>query len=181
MKTTSVNRVNFGANNMIAPVLKKTINRSLLKNTTSTFKPLCGPKEVKEAKKWVAAYTAENALLGAATAQLGALGSAALTTIEIEMAIHILKGIYNFKLSDNAFKILGMGIAGSAIGTKTFDLASKSIFAFFPGIGNVANAIVSGSVTATIGGAVIGLAEQMDKARKRGEALDKFIKEMEKK
>ena len=88
----------------------------------------------------------------------------------------------------NVTAINRTGLVGAAIGTKTFDLASKSIFAFFPGIGNAANAIVSGTITASIAGAttailgnsIIEIAEDMDKARKNGEKLDRFFKEMEK-
>lgn len=178
MNVSPINKTSFGTGLKTA-MISKPIDRSILKSCSSDLKSLCGPQEVKKAKRWVAYYTAKNAILGAATAQLGGLGVAVLSTIEAEMALHILKGIYKFKLSDTAVKVLGAGVSGAYLGTKTFDLAAKSIFAFFPGIGNAGNAIVSGTVTASIGGSIIALAEQMEKAQKRGESIDKFIEAME--
>ena len=158
----------------------KILNRATLNTTNSQLKSLDGPKELRKAKWWVAAYTAENALLGVATAQTGPLGSVVLSTVEMSMAMHIFQGIYNFKFSESVIKALLAGCTGAYVGTKTIDMATKSILAFFPGIGNALNAGVSGSVTAALGASLIATAESLDKARKRGEDMDKFIKLMTK-
>ncbi len=73
---------------------------------------------------------------------------------------------------------LGKQRPGHMVGKTAFKMASKSL-TWVPGIGNALNAIVAGSTTAALGASLISLAEDIDKARKRGEKLDEFIKKME--
>ena len=180
MRMTSVSCVDFGANNMVAPVLKKTINRNLLKNATSTLKPLYGPSEVDLARAIVAVNVTENAAIAASMAQMPGLDEVALSANEIKMAIEIYNGVYDFNFSKTVIQSILMGLVGNRIGSWAFKGASK-LFTWIPGLGNGLNATIASGTTVALGAAIINNAEQMDKARKRGEALDKFIKEMEKK
>lgn len=160
-------------------IQKKTLNRALLKSTSNNdLKPLFGPKEVKKAKVWVAGYTAGNSVTAALTAQAPGFDELALTGIEVLMATHIFNGIYDFKLSKTLLKSVAAGVAGHAVGKTTFKMLSKGI-TWIPVLGNTVNAVVAGGTTAALGAALIDIAEEMDKARKRGEKLDEFIKAME--
>ena len=120
----------------------------------------------------------ENAGLAAATAQAPGFDEFVLAGVEVAMATHIFNGIYKFNLSKTLLKSLAMGVAGHAIGKTTFKLASKSV-TWIPLLGNSLNAVISGGTTATLGAALIDMAESMDKARIRGKKLDEFIKAME--
>ena len=159
----------------------KLMNRKTLKAPLSqTLSNLNGPAEKSKAKGWVAAYTAGNASIAAAMAQMPGWDELALTGVEMTMTAHIFNGIYNFNLSKTALKSIATGIAGNVIGKGAFKLATKAV-SWIPGIGNAINAVVAGSTTAALGAAIIDSAEDLDKARKNGKRLEDFLNEMEKK
>lgn len=177
MLVQGITGVNFGG--IVQPAkVAKSLNRSVLKQGQSALSSLNGPAEVRKSKAWVAAYTASNAGIAAAMAQAPGLDECALAGVEVVMATHIFNGIYDFKFSKTVLQSLGMGVAGHAVGKTAFKMASKSL-TWIPGVGNALNAVVAGGTTAALGAALISIAEDMDKARKRGEKLDEFIKKME--
>lgn len=96
----------------------------------------------------------------------------------VAMATTIFNGVYYFDFSKTVIKNLLVGIIGNRVGTYAFKGASKLV-TWIPGIGNCINAAVAGSTTAALGASIIAMCEDMDKARKRGEALDRFIKKMD--
>lgn len=179
MRTMTVMPVGYAAQKSFcgAQQTTKVLNRSLLKNTSSILKPLMGPKEKRKAQGWVAAYTLGNSAIAAGMAQMPGADEAVLAGVEVAMATHIFNGIYDFKFSKTALKSLAMGVAGHAVGKTTFKLLTKSV-SWVPMFGNAVNAVVSGSTTAALGAAIIEMAEDIDKARKRGEKLDEFIKKL---
>ena len=178
MNITAINGVNFcGA---IKPTnAKKIVNRKMLVPQANELKNLYGPVEKKKAKTWVAAYTLGNSGLAALTAQAPGVDELLLSTVEVAMATHIFNGIYNFDFSKTILKALGMGVAGHAIGKTGFRMMTKPA-TVIPGLGNGLNAAIAGGTTAALGAGLIALAEDMDKARKRGESIDKFIEQMKK-
>lgn len=178
MRVNSTNSINYRG--LVPVVATAKMNRSFLKPVTNSLKPLAGPEEKSKAKGWVALYTMSNAGIAAMMAQAPGADEAALAGVEVAMATHIFNGIYDFKFSKTVLRSLATGVAGHAVGKTFFKLASKSL-TWIPGIGNVLNAGVAGSTTAALGAFLIEMAEDMDKARKRGQDLDKFIEEMKKK
>lgn len=163
----------------------KPINQEISRTFPKTFKKielphklvtnvLNGPYEVSKAKKWVAAYTAGNAVLAGATAQAAGLEELALSGVEAAMALHIFNGIYDFKLSKTLLEALATGVKGHFIGKTTFKMASKSL-TWIPIIGNSLNATVAGVTTLSLGMNLIEKAEELEKAQKRGESIDSFI------
>ena len=177
MNVSTINQVSFSAN-MNTPMLTKTVNRKLLK-TTSSLKPLCGPEEVKLAKAIVAINVAENAAIAAGMAQMPGLDEVVLSANEIKMAMEIFNVVYDFKLSKTIVESLLTGFIGNRLGTWLYKGASKA-FTWIPGLGNGLNATIASGTTAALGAKIIDTAEKMDKARKRGDSLDKFINEIEK-
>lgn len=177
MRVSATNNQNFCATK--TKLASKVVNRAKLKPSTTNLKPLAGPEEKRKARRWVAAYTAGNATLAAATAQAPGVDELALSGVEVIMATHIFNGIYDFKFSKTILKALAAGVAGHAIGKTTFKLISKAV-TWVPVVGNGVNAVVSGTTTAALGASLIEMAEEMDEARRRGKKLDDFIKEMEK-
>ncbi len=160
-------------------VSKQIINRRTLTSSNNKLKPLYGPEEIKRAKKIVKLYSVGNAITAAATAQEALIDKLVLSGIEIAMATHILNGIYDFKLPNTILKAIMTVILGKTIGTSTFSMITASSFSWVPFLGNGLNAAIAGGTTALLGSALIYSAEEMDKRRKRGEKIDKFIKEME--
>ncbi len=155
----------------------KLINRSSLQKVSS-LNDLRGYAEKEKAKSWVAAYSVGNGAAAATFAQAGGLEELLLSGVEVVMAAHILNGIYDFKLSKNALKIIGTGIAGHKIGLSTFKWASKSV-TWIPLVGNALNAVVAGSTTAALGAALIQTAEFMDEQRQKGKTMDEIMKKLQ--
>lgn len=149
-------------------------NRSLLQKT-SKLASLNGPQEVKDAKKLVAFYSAENAGVAALAAQFPCADELALSTVEVIMASAIINGVYGFKFSSNVLDCILAGIIGERVGTYSFKAASKLV-TWIPGFGNVVNSVVAGGTTAALGAAIIKKCENMDAARKRGEKIDEILK-----
>lgn len=161
-----------------APTTKKLINRSVLKSQNSNLKNLCGPEEVKKAKKIVALTVAENAGLAAAMAQMPGFDEVALSANEVKMAIRIYNEVYKFSFDKTTIKSLIAGIVGKSVGKFLFKGASKCL-SWIPGLGNGLNAGVAGGTTAALGALIISNAEDMDKARKNNEKLDNFFRKLE--
>ncbi|DAB12101.1 TPA: hypothetical protein CPT98_02345 [Candidatus Gastranaerophilales bacterium HUM_19] len=176
MQVSPIKDLNFGNNKILSKSTCK-IKRELLQKT-SCLKNINGPEEVKEARGWVAYYTAANTGIGALSAQAPGADELALAGIEVAMATTIFNGVYYFDFSKTVIKNLLVGIIGNRVGTYAFKGASKLV-TWIPGIGNCINAAVAGSTTAALGASIIAMCEDMDKARKRGEALDRFIKKMD--
>lgn len=151
----------------------KALDRSLLQKS-SNLKNLNGPYEIKEVKKLVAFYTAENAGVAAIAAQLPCADELALSSVEIIMASAIINGIYGFDFAPNAIKCILAGVLGNRAGAWTAKAASKC-FTWIPGAGNVLNAIVAGGTTAALGSTIIDICEKMDKERKRGKKIDEIL------
>lgn len=172
MKVSQINNIGFG--NMSKSL--EHANRSLLQKT-SRLTSLKGPQEVKLAKEAVALYSAENTVIGAAMAQAPGLDELVLSGVEISMATSIYNDIYRFKFSKTIIQSLLTGIIGNRVGTYAFKGATKLV-TWTPLAGNILNAGVAGGTTAALGAAIIAQCEEMDKARKRGEDIDKFIKKM---
>lgn len=176
MDVSAINGLGFGATINYAKAAKS-LNRSALKQTASGNKALFGPDEVRRARNWVAAYTAGNATIAAATAQAAGAEEFLLAGVEVIMATHILNGIYDFKLSKTALKNIGAGATGHIVGKATFKWMSKGV-TWIPIFGNGINALVAGSTTAAIGAFLIDTAEKMEKELKRNKSLDEFIKKL---
>lgn len=178
MNVNAVSRVSFGAT-LQSPVAKKIVNRSLLKAPKSDLKVLCGPEELKKAKAIVAINVAENAGIAAGMAQMPGWDELALSANEIKMAMEIYNGVYNFGFDKTTVKSILTGFIGNRIGTWLFKGASKLV-TWMPGVGNGLNATVAGTTTAALGAAIVSNAEEMDRARRNGQSLEKFLKSMEK-
>ena len=157
----------------------KVLRRNILqKNAVSNLKNLNGPEDVSKSKKWLMAYVAANSAIAAGMSQMPGYDEAVLSGVEAGMVAHIFNKIYKFNLSDTALKSVTTAVAGSVIGTKLFKLASKGL-TWIPGLGNGLNAAVAGTTTAILGASMIGIAEEMDKARKNGKRIEDFLDEME--
>lgn len=70
------------------------------------MKNINGPEEVKEARGWVAYYTAANTGIGALSAQAPGADELALAGIEVAMATTIFNGVYYFDFSKTVIKNL---------------------------------------------------------------------------
>lgn len=166
MKVSQISQTNFG--------ITKILNRGLLQKT-SKLNPLNGPYEIKEAKKLVKIYAAGNAAEAACLAQIPGGDELVLSGIEAVMAAAIINGIYNFKASSGFISSMLTAYMGNKVGTTAFRFASKAV-TWVPGIGNAINAGVAGATTYALGEFIINRCEQIDKARKRGEEIDKILK-----
>lgn len=149
------------------------INRKLLKPViNNNLKVLEGPKEKSEAQKYVAACSAGNAVIAAATAQLPGIDQVALTGVEIMMARHIFNDIYKLGLSNANIAALGAAVVGNKVGP----VACSKLLTWIPGFGNAINAAVAGATTGSIGALLIHRAEAMEKALlKAKQNDDKFV------
>lgn len=163
------------ANKIIKP--STALKRANLQPALNNLKPLAGPEEVEKAKACVAINVAENAAIAAGMAQMPGWDEVALAANEMKMAAEIYNGIYKFNFGKTVIKSIIMGIVGNKVGTSVFKAASKLV-TWIPLLGNSINATVSGTTTVALGAAIIANAEEMDKARKRGENLDKFFKKL---
>lgn len=146
------------------------MNRSLLQKS-SKLKPLNGPEEISEAKKWVAFYTADNAAVAALSAQAPGADELALSAVQVIMATTIINVVYGFNLSSTVIKNILTGIIGHTVGTRAF----SKLITWIPGLGNAVNAIVAGGTTAALGSAIIEWCEAKDKERKRGKKIDDIL------
>ena len=179
MNIMAINSPAFSAGLKVS-MLSKNVNRKLLHATSSNLQTLCGPDEIALAKAIVAINVAENAAIAASMAQMPGFDELALSANEIKMAMEIYNGVYDFKFSKTVVKSLIMGFLGNRVGSWLFKGASKA-FTWIPGLGNGLNASVAGTTTAALGAAIIDSAEEMDKARRRGDSWEKILKEMQNK
>lgn len=177
MEVNTINNIGFGAT-LQAPLAKRAVNRSLLKAPKSELKTLCGPAEKQKAQKWLTVYAATNTGIAAGLAQFPGADVAWLASVEAAMTLHIFNGIYGFKLSKSAMESLSAAAKGTAGGLLAFFVASKAV-TWIPFIGNFINAGTAMLVTKALGEWLIDKAEETDKARKRGEKIDDFIKRIE--
>lgn len=117
-----------------------------------------------DAQAAVHLFSAGSAGIAASLAQAPGVDEVALAGNDVLMAIAICK-IYDLSLTKSAAKVILAPIAGNALGVKIF---SKAI-TWFPGLGNVVNATVAGSVTEAIGHSIIAKCEngEMQKAIKK--------------
>lgn len=176
MNIIAINSPIFSAG-LKAYMLSKNVNRKLLKTTTNNLTSLCGPDEVALAKAIVAVNVAENAAIAAAMAQTPLLDEVVLSANEIKMAMEIFNVVYDFKLSEIMAESLISGFLGNKIGSWLYTKA----FTWIPGLGNSLNATIAGGTTVVLGGKIIEMAEKMDNARRRGEAWNKILKDMQNK
>lgn len=173
MYVSQINETGFG-NAKLLSKSNKVVAREFLQKKSGLIN-LNGPKEVKEAKRIVAATAATNAGIGAACAQAPGADEFALKSMELTMAVLIVNGVYHLGFSKGFVSSILTAALGNRVGTGAFKWASK-FATVIPGPGNFLNAGIAGVTTYTLGKLLIEMCEKIEKQKNQGKKIEDILK-----